>query len=191
MSRAEELAKEIREENVFLFPEPVAELCKLAGMEEEWDGTSLHDVKHIAYKAAQKLGVNIFDMEKAEKLAYEIRIRAYDDFDALDYMQDLCHLAGFGYEFDETKNVNVKLYRIVDKAANRLGVEIYNRKKGEPVITRADYLASKIRELSFWDPDLLEQLCKEAGMSDEWDAAGGEFEAVAFAAAEKLGVEIL
>lgn len=189
MTRVEELAKEIRETNVFLYPEPVAELCKLAGMEEEWDGTSLYDVKHIAYKAAQKLGVNIFDMERAEKLAYEIRIRAYDDFDALDYMQDLCHLAGFGYEFDKAKHVT--LYNIVDKAAKRLGVEIHTPKKDEPVIRRADYLASKIRELSFWDPDLLEQLCKEAGMSDEWDTAGEEFEAVAFAAAEKLGVEIV
>ena len=190
MTKAQEIAKEIRESDIW-DTDLLAQLCEEAGMQKEWDNAVLSDFVHVAYKAAQKLGVNIFDLEKAEKLAYEIRIRAYDDGDALDYMQDLCHLAGFGYEFDETKNVNVKLYRIVDKAANRLGVEIYNRKKGEPVITRADYLASKIRELSFWDPDLLEQLCKEAGMSDEWDAAGGEFEAVAFAAAEKLGVEIV
>ena len=43
-----------------------------------------------------------------------------------------------------------------------------------------------------WDADLLAELCEAAGMIDEWNAADGEtFESVAFAAAEKLGVEIL
>ena len=40
--------------------------------------------------------------------------------------------------------------------------------------------------------DLCRELCEEAGMADEWDAADGEtFEAVVQKAAEKLGVEIL
>lgn len=53
-------------------------------------------------------------------------------------------------------------------------------------------LARKIRESNEWIPELLEELCKAAGMLEEWQAAdGGNFEDVAFAAAEKLGVEIL
>ena len=59
-------------------------------------------------------------------------------------------------------------------------------------MTRAQEIAKEIRDSDIWDTDLLSQLCEEAGMIDEWNAADAEnFEAVAFAAAEKLGVEIL
>jgi hypothetical protein len=53
-------------------------------------------------------------------------------------------------------------------------------------------IADAIRSSQDWDKDLLEKLCDLAGMSKEWKAADGEtFEAVAFAAAEKLGVKII
>lgn len=59
-------------------------------------------------------------------------------------------------------------------------------------MTTAQEIAKEIREADIWDAELLAQLCEEAGMLDEWNAADGEnFEAVAFAAAEKLGVEIV
>ena len=48
-------------------------------------------------------------------------------------------------------------------------------------------LAKEIRELGEWDPDLLRDICWRAGIIEE----GDDFEAVAFKAAEKLGVEIL
>lgn len=52
-------------------------------------------------------------------------------------------------------------------------------------------LASEIRSMDTWDTELLAELCDAAGMRDEWEAADGEtFEAVAFEAAKKLGVEI-
>lgn len=53
-------------------------------------------------------------------------------------------------------------------------------------------IAADIRSMDTWDQDLLAELCEAAGMSKEWAEADGEsFEAVAFAAAKKLGVEIL
>jgi len=56
----------------------------------------------------------------------------------------------------------------------------------------AQEIADEIKKSDTWDKDLLEELCALAGMSDEWKAADGEtFEAVAFKAAEKLGVEII
>lgn len=56
----------------------------------------------------------------------------------------------------------------------------------------ADKIASDIRSSDTWNMDLLAELCEAAGMSTEWEASDGDtFEAVAFAAAEKLGVEIL
>ena len=59
-------------------------------------------------------------------------------------------------------------------------------------MTNAEKIAAEIRERDTWDLDLCRELCAEAGMEDEWDAADGEtFESVAFRAAEKLGVEIL
>lgn len=51
-------------------------------------------------------------------------------------------------------------------------------------------LAAEIRSLPAWDADLLRELCWRAGMIEEWDAAEDDSESVAFAAAEKLGVEI-
>ena len=52
-------------------------------------------------------------------------------------------------------------------------------------------LAKEIRKLNEWDPDLLRDLCWRAGIIEEWEEAGDDFEEVAFKAAEKLGVEIL
>lgn len=52
-------------------------------------------------------------------------------------------------------------------------------------------LAKEIRKLGEWDPDLLRDLCWRAGIIEEWEEAGDDFEEVAFKAAEKLGVEIL
>ena len=53
-------------------------------------------------------------------------------------------------------------------------------------------IAADIRNLDYWDYDLNAELCEAADMLDEWNAASPEkSEAVVFAAAEKLGVEIL
>lgn len=53
-------------------------------------------------------------------------------------------------------------------------------------------LAARIKESNEWNPEDCRELCKEAGMLAEWDEADGEtFERVLFAAAEKLGVEII
>lgn len=53
-------------------------------------------------------------------------------------------------------------------------------------------LAEKIRMAAEWSPEDLAALCSAAGMAAEWEAADGDtFEAIAFAAAEKLGVEIV
>lgn len=42
-----------------------------------------------------------------------------------------------------------------------------------------------------WDNDLCAELCEAADMTAEWETADGDtFEAVVYAAAEKLGVEI-
>lgn len=52
-------------------------------------------------------------------------------------------------------------------------------------------IAKKLRESDVWNPELLKKLCALAGMEAEWQEADGEtFEAVAYKAAEKLGVEI-
>ena len=52
-------------------------------------------------------------------------------------------------------------------------------------------LAEEIRKSPEWEEDLLRDLCYRADMLDEWEAAGDDFESVAFAAAEKLGLDIL
>lgn len=53
-------------------------------------------------------------------------------------------------------------------------------------------IAEVIRNADTWDMDACAELCELAGMEDEWKAADGEtFEQVVFAAAEKLGVEII
>ena len=54
-----------------------------------------------------------------------------------------------------------------------------------------DELAEEIRKSPEWEEDLLRDLCYRAGMLDEWEAAEDDFESVAFAAAEKLDVNIL
>ena len=51
-------------------------------------------------------------------------------------------------------------------------------------------LAKEIRELGEWDTDLLRDLCWRADIIEEWDEADDDFEAVAYKAAEILGVEI-
>lgn len=52
-------------------------------------------------------------------------------------------------------------------------------------------IAADIRNAAEWDDDLCAELCEAAGMTAEWEAANGDtFEAVVYAAAEKLGVEI-
>lgn len=52
-------------------------------------------------------------------------------------------------------------------------------------------LAESIRNSDTWDLAALGQLCALAGMADEWDAADCDtFEAVAYRAAETLGVTI-
>lgn len=58
--------------------------------------------------------------------------------------------------------------------------------------TRAAELAASIRNADTWNPDELAELCELADMTEEWEAADGDtFESVAYAAAKKLGVEIV
>lgn len=53
-------------------------------------------------------------------------------------------------------------------------------------------LAKRIKESVEWIYEDLELLCEIAGIEEEWKSSDGEtFEAVAFKAAEKLGVEII
>ena len=57
---------------------------------------------------------------------------------------------------------------------------------------RAVEIAEIIRNSDTWDCDLLTELCELADMAEEWEAADGDtFESVAYAAAKKLGVEIV
>ena len=58
MSRAIELAKEIRESSVWDLDQ-LEELCELADMEEEWKNSDGETFEQVAYKAAEKLGVEI------------------------------------------------------------------------------------------------------------------------------------
>ena len=56
----------------------------------------------------------------------------------------------------------------------------------------AEKIAETIRTSDTWDMEALAELCELAGMSEEWESADGEtFEAVAYAAAKKMGVEIV
>lgn len=53
-------------------------------------------------------------------------------------------------------------------------------------------LIERIKNSQEWNLEDLRELCKEAGLLEEWEAADGEtFEKVAFKAAEILGVEIV
>jgi hypothetical protein len=70
------------------------------------------------------------------------------------------------------------------------GVDIQKEMK-KRILSRAEQIAQEIRASGEWKPDLLKELCALAGMATEWEAADGEtFEAVAYAAAARLGVEI-
>lgn len=52
-------------------------------------------------------------------------------------------------------------------------------------------IAADIRNAAEWDNDLCAELCEAADTTAEWETADGDtFEAVVYAAAEKLGVEI-
>jgi hypothetical protein len=54
-----------------------------------------------------------------------------------------------------------------------------------------EQLAKTIREADEWDPEALAELCKRAGLENEWKESDGDtFESVAYRAAEILGVEI-
>lgn len=58
--------------------------------------------------------------------------------------------------------------------------------------TRAAELAEIIRNADTWDEEALAELCELADMTEEWEAADGDtFESVVYAAADKLGVEII
>lgn len=64
--------------------------------------------------------------------------------------------------------------------------------KKTTINTEAMKIAEIIRNSDTWDMDACAELCELAGMEDDWKAADGEtFEQVVFAAAEKLGVEII
>ena len=57
---------------------------------------------------------------------------------------------------------------------------------------RAAEIAEILRNSDTWNMEALSELCELADMSEEWEAADGEtFESVAYAAAKKLGVEII
>ena len=63
--------------------------------------------------------------------------------------------------------------------------------KAEIRTIETEELAKVQREIGTWDADILEELCRRADMEEDWENADGEsFEAVAYAAAKKLGVEI-
>jgi len=52
-------------------------------------------------------------------------------------------------------------------------------------------IAKELRGQDVWSVELLELLCDEAGLTEEFENADSEtFESVVFKAAEKLGVEI-
>lgn len=58
-------------------------------------------------------------------------------------------------------------------------------------MTRAQEIAKELNASGEWIPELCQELCELADMSQEWEAADGEdFESVVYAAAEKLGVVI-
>lgn len=57
---------------------------------------------------------------------------------------------------------------------------------------KATKIAEALRSAGTWDMELARELCELADMAAEWDAADGDtFEAVIYAAADKLGVEVI
>lgn len=56
----------------------------------------------------------------------------------------------------------------------------------------ATKIAEELRSTDTWDMDLAHELCALAGMAEAFEAADGEtFEPVIYAAADKLGVEVI
>ena len=56
---------------------------------------------------------------------------------------------------------------------------------------RANEIANELRSSGEWDFELIEELCKIAGLEDEWSNSDSEnFEGIAYKAAETLGVDI-
>ena len=56
----------------------------------------------------------------------------------------------------------------------------------------ANNIAEALRSADTWDMGLARELCALAGMEEAFDAADGEtFESVIYAAADKLGVEVI
>lgn len=56
----------------------------------------------------------------------------------------------------------------------------------------ATKIAEALRSTDTWDMDLARELCELASMAETFDAADGDtFESVIYAAAEKLGVEVI
>ena len=75
-----------------------------------------------------------------------------------------------------------------EKILETLGIEDITENLGD--IT-TEQLAERIRLCDERIPELVEELCKRADMESEYEDADGEtFESVAYAAAEKLGVNI-
>ena len=75
-----------------------------------------------------------------------------------------------------------------EKILETLGIEDITENLGD--IT-TEQLAERIRLCDEWIPELVDELCKRADMESEYEDADGEtFESVAYAAAEKLGVNI-
>lgn len=58
MGRAEEIAREIRESDVWN-PDLCRELCKLAGLAGEWEQADGENFENVVEAAAEKLGVDI------------------------------------------------------------------------------------------------------------------------------------
>lgn len=56
----------------------------------------------------------------------------------------------------------------------------------------ATKIAEALRSADTWDMSLARELCEMSGMAEAFDAADGEsFESVIYAAADKLGVEVI
>lgn len=58
MTREQELAQEIRENQEWDLDQ-LQELCELAGLAEEWAAADGETFEQVAFKAAEKLGVEI------------------------------------------------------------------------------------------------------------------------------------
>ena len=58
MTRAQELAQEIKANDEWNLDQ-LKELCELADMSEEWESADGESFESVAFKAAEKLGVEI------------------------------------------------------------------------------------------------------------------------------------